>query len=55
MSEIATTYAQLPADDLSRALAFAQLDSPTAQHIGLVGNTYTITVAGKDTKGQCTR
>jgi quercetin dioxygenase-like cupin family protein len=30
-------------------LALAQLDSPTAQHIGLVGNTYTITVAGKDT------
>ena len=49
MSEIATTYAQLPADDLSRALAFAQLDSPTAQHIGLVGNTYTITVAGRET------
>jgi len=52
MSEIATTYAPLPADDLSRALAFAQLDSPTAQHIGLVGNTYTITVAGKDTNGR---
>ena len=52
MSEIATTNAPLPADDLSRALAFAQLDSPTAQHIGLVGNTYTITVAGKDTNGR---
>jgi mannose-6-phosphate isomerase-like protein (cupin superfamily) len=39
----------LPADDLSRSLAFAQLDSPAAQHIGLVGDTYTITVAGKDT------
>ena len=52
MSDIATTYAQLPADDLSRALAFAQLDSPTAQRIGLVGNTYTITVAGKDTNGR---
>jgi quercetin dioxygenase-like cupin family protein len=52
VSEIATTYTPLPADDLSRALAFAQLDSPTAQHIGLVGNTYTITVAGKDTNGR---
>jgi hypothetical protein len=39
----------LPADDLSRTVALAQLDSPTSQHIGLVGNTYTITVAGKDT------
>jgi len=47
-----TTHAPLPADDLSRALALAQLDSPTAQHIGLVGNTYTITVAGKDTNGR---
>jgi quercetin dioxygenase-like cupin family protein len=52
MPEIATTHAPLPADDLSRALALAQLDSPTAQHIGLVGNTYTITVAGKDTNGR---
>jgi len=52
MSQIATTYAALPPDDLGRALAFVQLDSPTAQHIGLVGNTYTITVAGKDTDGR---
>jgi hypothetical protein len=52
ISEIATTYASLPADDLSHALAFAQLDSPTAQHIGLVGNTYTIIVAGIDTNGR---
>ena len=43
--------ANLPPDDLSRALAFAQSDGDTkTQHIGLVGDTYTITVAGKDTK-----
>ncbi len=47
MSEIATTNAPLPADDLSRALAFAQLDSPTAQHIGLVGNTYPCAAPGQ--------
>jgi quercetin dioxygenase-like cupin family protein len=52
MSESTSTLAALPADDLSRALAFTQADSPTAQHIGLVGNTYTITVAGKDTNGR---
>jgi len=49
MPEITSESAPLPADDLSRTVALAQLDSPTAQHIGLVGNTYTITVAGKDT------
>ena len=49
MSETTSEFAPLPADDLSRALALTQADSPTAQHIGLVGNTYTITVAGKDT------
>jgi quercetin dioxygenase-like cupin family protein len=38
----------LPADDLTRALASAAVDGD-ARHIGLVGDTYTITVAGKDT------
>jgi quercetin dioxygenase-like cupin family protein len=42
----------LPPDDLSRALRFAQVDGGTAQHIGLAGDTYTITVAGKDTNDQ---
>lgn len=42
----------LPSDDLNRSLGFAQADGETAQHIGLVGNTYTITVAGKDTNGR---
>lgn len=49
MSETTSNIAALPADDLSRALALTYIDSPTTQHIGLVGNTYTITVAGKDT------
>ena len=39
----------LPPDDLSRGLRVAQVDGGTAQHIGLVGDTYTITVAGEDT------
>ena len=49
MSETTSNIGALPADDLSRALALAQVDRPTAQHIGLVGDTYTILVAGKDT------
>ena len=42
----------LPSDDLNRSLGFAQADGETAQYIGLVGDTYTITVAGKDTNGR---
>jgi len=49
MPETISNIAALPADDLSRALALTQVDSPTTRHVGLVGNTYTITVAGKDT------
>jgi len=52
MPDTTSGSAALPADDLSRALALTQVDSPTAQHIGLVGDTYTITVAGKDTDGR---
>lgn len=44
--------APLPPDDLSRMSAFARADAKTARHIGLVGDTYTITVAGKDTNGR---
>jgi len=49
MSDAESEFPPLPADDLSRSLALAQVDSPAAQHIGLVGDTYTITIAGKDT------
>jgi quercetin dioxygenase-like cupin family protein len=49
MLETASEFASLPPDDLGRGLVLAQVDSPEAQHIGLVGDTYTITVAGKDT------
>ena len=42
----------LPADDPSRTLAYSTLDGDTAPHIGLVGDTYTITVSGKDTDGR---
>ena len=52
MAELTSKNPQLPPDDLTRALGFAQVDSETAAHIGLVGATYTITIAGKDTNGR---
>jgi len=42
--------APIPPDDLSRALVLAQGDR-TLPHIGLVGDTYAILLAGKDTGG----
>src|SRR5450631_487118 len=42
----------LPPDILSRALAVARSDDPNLPHIGLVGDTYTILLAGKDTAGR---
>ncbi len=52
MAELISTNPLLPPDDLTRALGFAQVDSETALHLFLVGATYTITVAGKDTNGR---
>ena len=40
----------LPPDDLARTLTLAQPES--LPHIGLVGDTYTITVTGEDTDGR---
>ena len=42
----------LPSDDLARLLVLAQSESPDAPHIGLVGDTYTILLGGKDTAGK---
>ena len=52
MTEMIGTNQLLPPDNLIRTLGFAQADSETALHIGLVGATYTITVSGKDTDGR---
>ena len=41
----------LPADDLSRKLTIASVEKGLP-HIGLAGDTYTITVSGEDTAGQ---
>ncbi len=42
--------ATLPPDDLNRALTLAQPD--TLPHLGLVGDTYTITLTGEQTGGR---
>src|ERR1700734_1289911 len=44
-------YPPIPSDDLKRTLKFAAPDKEdgTLPHIGLVGDTYTITVSGDDT------
>ncbi len=43
----------LPPDDLKRNLKIAQINKDNSlPHIGLVGDTYTITVSGNDTAGR---
>lgn len=47
--------ASVPPDDLSRRLTVARPDTDQSlPHIGLVGDTYTILVAGQDTGGKYT-
>ena len=43
----------MPPDDLKRNLTITQIDKDQSlRHIGLVGDTYTITVFGDDTAGR---
>jgi hypothetical protein len=44
--------ATIPADDPKRDFTLVRSDSANLPHIGLVGDTYTILVAGKDTAGR---
>ena len=53
MPESTTQYPPLSPDDLKRKLTTARPDTDqTLPHIGLVGDTYTITVSGEDTAGR---
>jgi quercetin dioxygenase-like cupin family protein len=53
MPESTPQYPPLPPDDLQRSLTFAQPDgNETLPHIGIVGDTYTITVSGDQTNGR---
>ena len=42
----------IPPDDLQRNLTVAESDAPKQPHIGLMGDTYTILLTGKDTAGR---
>ena len=42
----------IPADDLSRTLTVANPDDAGAQHVSVVGNTYTILVSGAQSAGR---
>jgi quercetin dioxygenase-like cupin family protein len=46
---MSSAVSPIPADDPKRSLTVAQLDN--LPHIGLVGDTYTITVTGEQTAG----
>jgi quercetin dioxygenase-like cupin family protein len=50
MSATAQKYPELPHDDPKRHLALGQPDN--LPHIGLVGDTYTVTISGEDTNGR---
>jgi quercetin dioxygenase-like cupin family protein len=53
MSTISNTVA-IPADDSRRNLVVANPDDNGAQHLGVVGDTYTILLSGMDTAGRFT-
>ena len=53
MSTISNTVA-IPADDPQRNLVAANPDNSNAQHLGVVGDTYTILLSGADTAGRFT-
>ena len=42
----------LPPDDLARTLAVASANDEKLPHIGLIGDTYTFLLSGKDTAGR---
>jgi quercetin dioxygenase-like cupin family protein len=53
MSENPPVYPPLQPDDLKRNLTIAQPDTDQSlPHIGIVGDTYTITVSGDETDGR---
>jgi mannose-6-phosphate isomerase-like protein (cupin superfamily) len=53
MSTQAATAPQLPKDDLNRKLTLADPENDSSLiHVGLAGDTYTITVCGEDTAGK---
>ena len=55
MSDPTPAEAPIPADDPARRLTYARPDSDDSlEHLGVVGDTYTILVDGSDTAGRYT-
>jgi quercetin dioxygenase-like cupin family protein len=55
MDDDATAERPIPADDLTRQLTYARPDADDSlEHLGVVGDTYTILVSGRDTAGRYT-
>jgi quercetin dioxygenase-like cupin family protein len=53
MDTMTSEYPPISADDLKRNLTLSHIDqNKTLPHIGLVGDTYTITVTGAETAGK---
>jgi quercetin dioxygenase-like cupin family protein len=53
MSESTKQYPPVPPDDLQRPLTLVRPNTDqTLPHIGIVGDTYTITVSGEETAGR---
>ncbi|MGD0628342.1 MAG: cupin domain-containing protein [Terracidiphilus sp.] len=48
----ASLRTSIPDDDSTRRLVVASAEDPNAAHIGLVGDTYTTLLTGKDTAGR---
>jgi quercetin dioxygenase-like cupin family protein len=48
----AKSATSIPQDNPKRTLTVSRADDHNAQHIGLVGDTYTILLTGKDTAGR---
>jgi quercetin dioxygenase-like cupin family protein len=51
-SESANKPSPIPPDDPQRTLTHVKAEDPNLTHIGLVGDTYTILISGKDTNGR---
>ena len=49
---LSSQLAAIPADDPKRNLVLVRPDDPNLPHTGLVGDTYTVLLTGKDTAGR---
>jgi quercetin dioxygenase-like cupin family protein len=52
VQSVITSSLPLPPDDLARILVLATADDSDVPHIGLVGDTYTILLSGRQTAGR---